>query len=167
MKHRVYKLIFTLMVLTLFSSSSYAENKSPAYLSFAGGHAAVLDSDQNDLAVFKIEYQTTKRLKWDLIPSFGFAYAESNASFVFTSLNKEYFLSDNWILTPSFGLGIFNDGERIQLGNDLQFRSGLKIYYQLKNKARLGLELYHLSNGGLSDKNPGTEPVFLSISIPF
>ncbi len=69
-------------------------------------------------------------------------------------------------MTPSLGLGSFDDGEDVKLGHDLEFRSGIKITYQFKNDWRVGIGLFHLSNGGLGDRNPGTEPVFVGVSIP-
>lgn len=168
MKHRTYQLLLAIIAFTFFTPSLYAENKqSSAYLSFAVGHAAILDTNIDDLLAFKVEYRAAKRLKWGLIPSVSLAYAQNDANFVAISLEKEYSLTHNWKINPIFGLGVFNEGKGLHLGNDLEFRSGLKFYYQLRKKTRLGFELYHLSNGGLSDRNPGTEPVFVSLSIPF
>ena len=43
----------------------------------------------------------------------------------------------------------------------------MRIPIYTTNKVRLGIGLFHLSNGGLSEQNPGTEPTFLSLSLPF
>ncbi|WP_422732780.1 acyloxyacyl hydrolase [Marinobacter azerbaijanicus] len=48
----------------------------------------------------------------------------------------------------------------------MEFRSGVKSFYRFHNKLRLGIELFHLSNGGIADRNPGTEVAFISLSFP-
>jgi len=75
-------------------------------------------------------------------------------------------MSRQWLLIPSFGLGIFKDGNDINLGNDLEFRSGLEIAYQFQNNYRAGIAIFHLSNGGISSQNPGTEALVFSVCIP-
>jgi len=63
-------------------------------------------------------------------------------------------------------MGIFHDSEELSLGNDLEFRSGLEIAYEFRNKIRAGIAIFHLSNGGTSNKNPGTESLVFSVCIP-
>lgn len=82
-------------------------------------------------------------------------------------LERDSYLNARWVVTPSFGFGIFDDGPDIELGSELEFRSGVVVAYQFVNKVRLGLGAFHLSNGGISDTNPGTEPAFISVAVPF
>lgn len=63
-------------------------------------------------------------------------------------------------------MGIFNDSSEIELGNELEFRSGVELAYQFRNKVRAGIAIFHLSNGGISSENPGTEALVFSICIP-
>ena len=75
-------------------------------------------------------------------------------------------LGRNWLLTPSFGGGYYNASAGLDLGFNAQFRTGIEVAKRLKNGHRLGLAFTHLSNGSLSDKNPGTETLGLAYSIP-
>jgi len=49
-----------------------------------------------------------------------------------TSLKLEYRFStrwtEHWLITPSFGLGSFDNGLDVKLGSKLGFRSGLKSF---------------------------------------
>ena len=117
MRNKIIQFVLAIVAFTFSTASSYADSKPPAYLSFAVGHVAVLDSGIDKPLVFKFEYRAAKRLKWGLIPVVGAAYSENNASFVFASIEKDYKLNDRWILSPSFGLGIFNDGEEVMTKN--------------------------------------------------
>ena len=73
----------------------------------------------------------------------------------------------NFILTPSIGVGYYDDGNGKTLGNDIEFRSTLEASYQLKNDNRIGISFGHISNAELGDKNPGVEVLSLSYQIPY
>ena len=74
---------------------------------------------------------------------------------------------NNWNLTPSFGVGYYDDGNGKKLGNKIEFRTTLEISYQLKNKDRIGFSLGHISNANIGNKNPGVEIISLSYQKPF
>ena len=74
---------------------------------------------------------------------------------------------NEWNFTPSFGLGYYEDGNGMKLGNKLEFRTTLEISYQLQNKDRVGLSLGHISNANIGNINPGVEIISLSYQRPF
>ena len=88
-------------------------------------------------------------------------YLEDNLGQLFTGK------TNNYIITPSFGFGIYDDGSGKKLGNDIQFRTTLEFSFELKNKNRIGLSFGHISNANLGDKNPGAEIISLSYQVPF
>ena len=74
---------------------------------------------------------------------------------------------NKWILTPSFGLGYYDDGNGKKLGNNIEFRSTLEVSYQMKNLDRIGISFGHISNGNIGKKNPGVEILNISYQKPF
>jgi len=114
----------------------------------------------------KAEFRFRPTTCWRLAPSIGAARSGNGASFVFADLERDFFVGRHRVVTPNFGLGSFDDGRDVRLGHDLGFRSGIKIACVFDNKVRLGIALFHRSNGGLGDRNLGTEPVFLSLALP-
>ena len=48
----------------------------------------------------------------------------------------------------------------------MQFRSGIEAGWRFGKGLRVGLELYHLSNAGLEDLNPGEESLVLTFALP-
>ena len=72
-----------------------------------------------------------------------------------------------FLITPSFGFGIYDAGGGKKLGNNIEFRTTIEISYQLENKNRIGLSFGHISNAGLGDDNPGVEILSLSYQIPY
>jgi len=91
----------------------------------------------------------------------GGVYLEDNLGTLF--LGEE----SNYIFTPSFGAGYYDDGDGKKLGNNIEFRTTLEISYQLLSKNRIGLSFGHISNANIGDKNPGVEILSLSYQIPF
>jgi hypothetical protein len=69
-------------------------------------------------------------------------------------------------LTPQIGMGGYHEGDSSDLGGVFQFRLSLDIAYRFDNGHRLGVRGGHISNGGVNDKNPGEEEVYLTYSIP-
>ena len=88
-------------------------------------------------------------------------YLDDNAGSVFTGK------SSNVLFTPSFGFGIYDNGNGKNIGNDIEFRTTIEFSYQLKNKNRIGFSFGHISNANLGDKNPGVEIISLSYQIPY
>lgn len=74
-------------------------------------------------------------------------------------------LGDGWRLSPGWATGLYYPGSRgKELGGALEFRSQIELSYGLRNGSRLGLCLYHLSNAGIFDFNPGSESLLLTYS---
>ncbi len=162
----VRSLQIAILSLFLAATQNCLADSSVRYLSFAVGRHSILDHDIEDPGVLKIEYRFRPRWKWLLTPAVGAARSQDGASFVFADLKKDFFPGDHWVITPSFGLGSFTNGEDVKLGDSLEFRSGIEFAYQFKNDWRLGIQLFHLSNSGIGDTNPGIEVMFVSLSLP-
>lgn len=103
---------------------------------------------------------------WRIHPAVGFGFGEKRAYYLFADLRRDFYLSPDWIITPSFGAGFFDGRGALNLGYDLEFRSALALFYHFNSRQRLGLSFSHLSNASLSDYNPGTETLSLVFSQP-
>ena len=88
-------------------------------------------------------------------------YLDDNAGVLFTGESSKF------LVTPSFGIGIYEEGDGKDLGNSIEFRSTIEVSYRLKNENRIGLSIGHISNANLGDKNPGVEVISLSYQIPY
>ncbi len=140
-------------------------------------------SEKNQTTDFRYEYRSDKTLLdigpeednfFFLKPFFGVEYTNDSASYFLTGIYIEDNLGElfegnksNLFFTPSFGVGIYNDGSGKKLGNDVQFRTSLEVSYQLENKNRIGISFSHISNANLGDKNPGVEILSFSYHIPY
>ena len=91
----------------------------------------------------------------------GGIYLEDNLGTLFVGEDS------NFIFTPSFGAGFYDDGDGKKLGNEIQFRTTFEFSYELKNKNRIGISFGHISNANIGDNNPGVEVLNFSYHIPY
>jgi hypothetical protein len=103
---------------------------------------------------------------WRLRPSLGIEAARDGESLVYAAVERDFAIGPCWIISPGLGVGSFRDGAMLELGSSLQFRSALALSYRLHNEWRIGLAFSHLSNGGVAERNPGTEQLSLTVSMP-
>jgi hypothetical protein len=162
--------ILTLTIVFFTTSfSAYAEGREEyAMINITAGQVGILD-DPDGPQRYGLEYRFKSfagPAGFRLIPAIGAATSNNGASFIYSDLRHDFYLSDRWLLIPSLGMGIFKDSDEVDLGNDLEFRSGIEIAYQFRNKMRAGVAIFHLSNGGIASQNPGTEALVFSVCIP-
>ncbi len=135
----------------------------PPLLALGIGAAQIFDSKQEEF--WAIEYRPAARF-CHLGPWFIFGTGKNDEFYaaVGASLNVE--LGRDWVLTPGFGGGYYNASSGLDLGFDAEFRTSIELAKRFRNGRRLGFSFAHISNGSLSDKNPGTETLGLAYSIP-
>ena len=69
-------------------------------------------------------------------------------------------------MTPGFGISVYEQGDGKNLGGPIEFRSIVEVSHQWPNRRRLALGMYHLSNAGIYDLNPGANSVIVTFSFP-
>ena len=74
---------------------------------------------------------------------------------------------DSIYLNLSSSAGIYSNGDGKDLGNTLQFKSEVNLFYRVGNSSRVGLGSHHISNAGLSSVNPGTNNFYLIFNRDF
>ena len=99
---------------------------------------------------------------FDLKPFLGFEATSDSASYFIVGVYLEDNIgtlftgdSSNFIFTPSFGAGYYDNGDGKNLGSDIEFRTTLEVSYQLESKNRIGFSYGHISNANIGEKNPG------------
>lgn len=161
------RFLVLLLVVWLLDSVPAAAHEwfaeDPPLFSLSAGAAEIFDSHQE--IYWGVEYRPAFRF-FHLGPwmSFGTGKKQEFYAAVGVLLNLE--LGRGWVLAPSFGGGYYNASSGLDLGFDAEFRTGLELAKRFRNGHRLGISLAHLSNGSLSETNPGTETFGVSYSIP-
>ncbi len=137
----------------------------PDFLSLAGGYFD-WNRTKNTAIEFRGEYRSDAKF-WIFKP-FGGLMATSDGGFYgFAGVLVDVFLGNRFVVTPSFAPGYYEEGNGLDLGHEVEFRSQIEFAYRFDDRSRLGVAVSHMSNAGIGDSNPGTESAMLYYSIPF
>ena len=155
------KHLFATILIVAPSSVAAAD---PGFFTFGVGYYDVYQK-KHEATEFRAEYRPGEKI-WIFKPLFGVMGTSDTAFYGYGGFLVDVFFGRRFVLTPSLGVGYYDDGDGRDLGYGLEFRSSIEFSYRFDNRARLGLAFYHLSNANLGDFNPGTEVLSLLYSIP-
>ena len=102
----------------------------------------------------------------DLNPVIG-GFVTAKSATMFYSGFETNIGQDSINLNLSSSAGIYSNGDGKDLGNTLQFKSEINLFYRLSKSSKVGLGSHHISNAGLSSVNPGTNNFYLIFNRDF
>lgn len=70
------------------------------------------------------------------------------------------------LILPNAAVGYYEKGDGKDLGSHIEFKTGVEIDIVFANGIRVGPVFDHVSNAGISKKNPGEENLLLMVSVP-
>ena len=112
-------------------------------------------------AEFGVDYGFAPVPFYGLQPHVGVGATEEESFFLYVGLRKNFALEGRFTLTPSLAVSYYEKGDGKDLGHEIEFRSGLGLFYSLPRGGAVGLGVYHLSNASISSTNPGANSVLL------
>lgn len=139
-----------------------AEPKTPAYLVVGGGISGVMGDHKAIIGM--VEFNPTFHAG-----PFGTwvgVQASDQEYYLGAGLLFDWYVTEQVFITPSFGVGIYGERHGVDLGSNLEFRSGVECGYDMNKSGRLSIGVWHLSNASLGDVNPGTEIMALRYALP-
>ena len=151
-------------MLALFLAPDAARADDPDFVTFAVGWFDAADDD--DAIDFRLEYRSNLRL-WVLKPFAGLSGTTESAFYLYGGFGVDLFFGRRWVLYPNVAVGLYEDGDGKDLGHTIEFRSGVELAYRFDDRSRLGFGVHHISNASLGDRNPGTNLLVVTYSVPF
>jgi lipid A 3-O-deacylase len=151
---------FTLLNFLIFNI--LADNID--YLSFSSGVFDFMRENHRTVEL-RAEYRPSFNLQ-TLRPIFGIMATGKGALYFYSGLGLDLFFTTNFYFSPSLAPGIYYKGKGKNLGFPIEFRSGIEIGWRFENKYRLALQMCHISNASLGNRNPGCESLVLSLYTP-
>jgi hypothetical protein len=155
--------LFASMLVLFSAASAFAQADLSAPGSQEGlaglyaGQLSVLRDYDSTTPMVGAEYRWADRF-YGIRPTAGGFFDGNGALYGYAGINWDLPLGLAPIfITPSFVAGGYHEGGSKKLGYAVEFRSTIEVAYQFESHERLGLQLSHLSNAGLGNKNPGTE----------
>ncbi|HYN20440.1 MAG TPA: acyloxyacyl hydrolase [Thermoanaerobaculia bacterium] len=175
MKHSLRKALVRapLSVLLLCSAPAVAQLLplgSPEYVSASSGAFEIFNNDPAAYeAGWELRFAPRRFLllpRWapDLIPVAGVMAGSRNILYGYAGWRMEIPVGERWVTSGGSAAGIYYRGYSKNLGGALEFRSHVELAYRLPKEARVGICLYHLSNGGIFDFNPGSNSLVLTFA---
>lgn len=135
----------------------------PAHVSFSAGWYDF--NDAWDAGEFRIEWRGSPWV-WGIRPLAGLMATSDVAAYGYGGVALDLYFGRRIVVTPSFAAGLYHDGDGKDLGSAVEFRSGLEVGWRFDDRSRISVILYHLSNAGISDTNPGTEVISVGYAFP-
>ncbi len=102
----------------------------------------------------------------NLNPILG-AFVTAKSASMFYSGFETNLGGDKIYLNLSSSVGLYGNGDGKDLGNSVQFKSEVNIFYSLNKVSRIGIGSHHISNAGISSVNPGVNNYYLILNRDF
>ncbi len=134
----------------------------PAYVTIGAGAWEVF-RDQAHAAEFDLGYRPDVSW-WIFKPQVGVLAASDGDYFGYAGFLTDIYLG-HFVFTPNVAVGGYG-GHGFRLGSHVEFRSGIDIAWRFQDTSRLGIGAYHISNAGLTQRNPGDESLLLEYFYP-
>jgi lipid A 3-O-deacylase len=168
--HRLLAPAIAVAALALFAWAPAAKAqvslgvKDPSELAFGAGGFDIIDG-HHPAGLFRGEYRFGGTLFY-LRPFLGAEVSTKGSAYGYGGFGLDIALGSHWVLTPNAAVGGFERGDGTNLGSWIEFRTGAELDYHFVDQARLGVAFHHISNAGLTQRNPGEEEMTLVYSLP-
>ena len=159
---------FLLAAALLFfqMTGAHAQTPNTDYLAFSLGSTGIFNGHDDSALSYGAEYRY-KDIDCGLRPIVGIWGTAKGSAYGYAGINWDLPLDTApWVITPSLAAGAYRQGGGQDLGQALEFRTGIEVAYQFEDSSRLGAQLLHISNAGMADENPGMEALQLVYSLP-
>ena len=165
-----FKFLVFLTLLIYTVNSSLADEGSKE-ISFYTGTFDVIDKEGDDqTSLFGIEHRNPTLFRDTFLGKFspvsgGFMTGDSSV-YLYTGVEGQYGVGPLKIL-PSFTPGYYEKGDGKDLGSALEFKSEIKVGFDIFENSKIGYSYSHISNNNWGDTNPGTDNQQITFSKNF
>mgnify|MGYP003687618025 FL=1 len=162
-----YKKLFLLLSLLLFFTPVKSENEYTLY----SGTFDTIDKEGDEKAtLYGFEHNNPILFRETFIGKFspitGGFFTDRSSIYLYTGVQAEYEVGPLNIV-PSFAPGYYEAGDGKDLGNALEFKSEIKLSFDIFKDSKIGYSYSHISNNDWGIINPGTNNQIVSFSKTF
>ena len=161
------KKLYLLLSLLLF----FTPVKSDTEYSFYAGTFDTIDKEGDDQAtLYGIEHNNPILFRDTFVGRFspitGGFITDKNSIYLYTGVEAQYEIGPMNIV-PSFAPGYYDAGNGKDLGMALEFKSELKLSFDIFEDSKIGYSYSHISNNDWGKINPGVNNSTFSLSKIF
>ena len=159
--------------LVLFSfilNPALAEEGNKEILVYTGTFDVIDKEGDDQTSLFGIEHKNPNLFRNTFLGKFspvsGGFMTGNNSIYLYTGVEAQYGVGPLKIL-PSFTPGYYEKGNGKDLGSPLEFKSEVKVGFNVFKDSNLSYSYSHISNNDWGDTNPGTDNQHLTFSSKF
>ena len=140
-------------------------------ISFYTGQFDIKDAKGDDeTSLFGLEHKNSNLFRNTFLGKFspvtGGFMTGKGAAYLYTGIEAQYNLGPVKVL-PSFAPGYYRQGGGKNLGDVLEFKSEVKIGFDIFKNSNLGYSYSHISNNDWGSVNPGSDNQSITFSKKF
>ena len=159
------------LVFTVFAFNNSHADEGGADISFYTGTFDVIDKEGDDqTSLLGVEHKNPDLFRDTFLGKFkpisGAFITGENSIYLYTGIEGQYGIGPLKIL-PSFTPGYYEKGSGKDLGSALEFKSEIKVGFDILKDSKLGYSYSHISNNDWGSKNPGTDNQQIIFSSKF
>jgi hypothetical protein len=172
MKKKTLKLFLLLSFIftPLLSEEQDVLKRVTEYTIYVGTFDTIDKEGDDKATLYGIEHNNPILFRDTFVGKFspisGGFITDKNSIYLYTGIQAEYEIGPLNIL-PSFAPGYYNSGDGKNLGSPLEFRSQIKVSFDILEDAKVGFSYSHISNNDWGDINPGVDNKKISFSKTF
>ena len=161
----------TFLGLFIFALNLVQAETGNKDVSLYTGTFDVIDKEGDDqTSLFGVEHRDPSLFRntflGKLSPVSGAFMTGKSSVYLYTGIEAQYGLGPLKIL-PSFTLGYYEKGDGKDLGSALEFKSEIKIGFDIFENSKIGYSYSHISNNDWGQTNPGTDNQQITFSKNF
>ena len=147
------------------------QSTSNNHVSLYTGTFDIIDKEGDDQTnLFGVEHKNPNLFRNTYLGKFspisgGFMTGDSSI-YLYTGIEGQYGVGPLKIL-PSFAPGYYEAGNGKDLGSALEFKSEIKVAFDIFENSKIGYSYSHISNNDWGKKNPGTDNQQITFSKNF
>lgn len=130
-----------------------------------GAGAFDFDHDRTTAAEGRVEYRFAQSFFF-LKPLIGTYFTQRGSVYTYGGFRVELPIGKHILIVPMAAVGDYEKGDGKDLGSHVEFKTGVEFDWVFDNGVRVGPVFDHVSNAGLTRKNPGEENLLLMVSMP-
>ena len=162
-----YKKLYLLLSLLLFFTPVKSETEYTLY----SGTFDTIDKEGDEKAtLYGFEHNNPILFRETFIGKFspitGGFVTDKSSIYLYTGVQAEYEVGPLSIV-PSFAPGYYEAGDGKDLGMALEFKSEIKLSFDIFQHSKIGYSYSHISNNDWGTINPGTNNQTVSFSKTF
>ena len=173
MNNIIVKILTIFLILVGLTKSINAEELKPSdnhQFNFFSGVFDINADLKKTSELFGIQHSNEDLFRDTFLGKFspisgGFMTGNSSV-YLYTGIEGQYGVGPLRIL-PSFTPGYYEKGDGKDLGSVLEFKSEIKIGFDIFENSILGYSYSHISNNNWGDSNPGTDNQQITFSKNF